>query len=929
MEDYSQLHSQLTSLRQWVVRRGKEPFGIDPETNRISPKAWDDPKRWMTFEQALERSKNYDGIGFIVARNSDGLSVVGGDLDCCRNPRTGTLSAWAISIIEEIKPFYTEPSISGTGIRFFALGHLPNNENKIDGHGSDDLLNEDREAILAAKPKAVFNGFELYEDARHLTITGKKIAEYCFEPEDRTEAIEEAAIPFLAAKATKDMKAGNGKLPQIDILDVIDTSSFFRSGGQLLGPHPTEGSTTGKNLVVDPAKNVYCWMHDGINAGGDAWIWLACECGAVRWEDAGPGALKDRAVMNKTVKYAIEKVLVTSDQVKTPEGGLEARINKRVQEWIAEHHFKTVSDTERLYRYDHGVYLDDGETVLKALIESEFGDKTTNRWVGDIVGKVKRRTYVDRELFNSEPVLNVKNGLLDLETLQLRPHTPDYLSTAQLDVAYDSTARSPEIIKFISEVVQPIDVPLIEEIFGWLLWPDYHIHKAVMLLGPGRNGKGTLLRLITAFLGRKSISNVTLQDLVADRFSKADLYGKIANIGGDLPSKDLSDTAAFRNLTGGDDNRAQEKYRAAFNFRNKAKLLFSANVLPRSPDDTYAFYSRWILIEFLNVFDLQKGTADPNLDEKLQAQDELSGLLNMALAGLARLRRNGWKFSYSKSVEDVETMYKRNSNPVLAFLMDECDAAENSYIEKTVFLNKFNEYARKHGIKPLSTTKFGVLLKDQTEIPVSDYRPHFESGKAAPRCWLGVRIRPVGGQPSGGDGGSKKTDSNSKQSPESDKVVYKENEKNDSVKDKSTPSIVSPTPSSPENRTMVEVEEKKGYREDRVMKNYGRYGLLVDQLDEEPAPILSEGAQDSDSIQTALAEAKGRAEENEAHANEQAKKYMKVKVRIIKKDGYRTQIPSPDNSLKFVDHLYDMGDCLEVDANKARDLVERGIVEKV
>ena len=45
-----------------------------------------------------------------------------------------------------------------------------------------------------------------------------------------------------------------------------------------------------------------------------------------------------------------------------------AEINERIPEWIAEHHFKTMKDTEKLYHYDHGVYLDDGETVLKTII---------------------------------------------------------------------------------------------------------------------------------------------------------------------------------------------------------------------------------------------------------------------------------------------------------------------------------------------------------------------------------------------------------------------------------------------------------------------------------------------------------------------------------------------------------------------------------
>ncbi len=418
-----------------------------------------------------------------------------------------------------------------------------------------------------------------------------------------------------------------------------------------------------------------------------------------------------------------------------------AKINDRIPEWIEEHHFKTVTDTERLYHYDHGVYLDDGEIVLKSLIEKEFGDSTNNRMVSDIVGKVKRRTYVDRDLFNNQNVVNVRNGLLDLETLELEPHTPDYLSTAQINVAYNKDAKAPRIQKFLREVAQSGDIALIEEIVGWLLWPDYNVHKALMLIGCGRNGKGTLLRLITAFLGKKSISNVTLQDLVADRFAKADLYGKLANIGGDLPSKDLSDTAAFRNLTGGDDNRAQEKYRSAFSFRNKAKMMFSANVLPRSPDDTYAFYSRWILLEFLKVFDPQKGTGDPDLDSKLQTPEELSGLLNIALAGLQRLRANGWKFSYDKTVEDVEIMYKRNANPVYAFLLDECEPGEaTDYIEKTLFYNRFKDYAQAHGIRPLSSKKFSELLIDQTEVPVTTFRPYIEHGDR-PMCWQGVRFK--------------------------------------------------------------------------------------------------------------------------------------------------------------------------------------------
>ena len=569
----------------------------------------------------------------------------------------------------------------------------------------------------------------------------------------------------------------------------------------------------------------------------------------------------------KGLGLAFDEIGHISRDGEAVEDGL-AKINERIPDWIAEHHFKTVSDTERLYHYDQGVYLDDGETILKTLIETEFGDVTSNRLVQDVIGKVKRRTYVNRDLFNNRNVLNIKNGLLDLESLQLQPHTPDYLSSAQIDVVYNPDAKAPKIQKFLEDVAQPGDIALIEEIIGWLLWPDYNVHKAVMFLGPGRNGKGTLLRLITAFLGKKSISNVTLQDLVADRFAKADLYGKLANIGGDLPSKDLSDTAAFRNLTGGDDNRAQEKYRAAFSFRNKAKLIFSANNLPRSPDDTYAFYSRWILIEFLKVFDLQKGTADPDLDAKLQTPEELSGLLNIALAGLKRLRANGWKFSYDKTVEDVEIMYKRNANPVIAFLMDECEEDPGSYVEKGVLLSRFRDYSERHNLRPMTITRFGQLLKDQSVIPLSDYRPDSPTGKALPRCWLGVKFK----------------------SP-------------------STPSIVLPTPSFPENENANEKEVKIKDREDRVYPNSGGCG--------------GDGEIKADLLR---AEEQGAAKE--AHDRELAEKYtlrlngQKASVRF--NTDYMTDWKDP-NGKSYMRQFHE-GDVIEVPLERAQTWAKRGVV---
>jgi hypothetical protein len=72
----------------------------------------------------------------------------------------------------------------------------------------------------------------------------------------------------------------------------------------------------------------------------------------------------------------------------------------------------------------------------------------------------------------------------------------------------------------------------------------------------------------------------------------------------------------------------------------------------------------------------------------------------------------------------------------------------------------------------------------------------------------------------------------------------------------------------------------------------------------------------------------------EAHDRELVAKYTKKpdptdteKLRIVKSDGYRTQIPLPDNPHKFVDHLFNCGEVAEFQHWRAKELIERGVAE--
>jgi len=84
------------------------------------------------------------------------------------------------------------------------------------------------------------------------------------------------------------------------------------------------------------------------------------------------------------------------------------------------------------------------------------------------------------------------------------------------------------------------------------------------------------------FLGRRNVAAKTLQRIEGNRFSIGGLFGKLANICADLPAQDLSSTAMFKSLTGGDEVTGEHKFLNEFAFTPFARLIFSANRPPKS-----------------------------------------------------------------------------------------------------------------------------------------------------------------------------------------------------------------------------------------------------------------------------------------------------------------------------------------------------------
>jgi hypothetical protein len=227
-------------------------------------------------------------------------------------------------------------------------------------------------------------------------------------------------------------------------------------------------------------------------------------------------------------------------QNQRPKEEQESQENWLAANVMAEYVCMTTNDNGELFIYDEkrGVYQRNQEWRIRALCRSIDHNVKTHT-IDEVINRVKDWTYVDRSKFDSDNnIVNVKNGLLNMDTLVLTKHSPTHLSTMQLPVKYDPNAKCPTILKFLTEVLKPEDIRVILQLIGYCLYRTNRYEKAFIFYGQGSNGKSTLIRLIEYFLGftslYKNVSHVSLQDLAKNRFKPAELYGKSANVYADL-----------------------------------------------------------------------------------------------------------------------------------------------------------------------------------------------------------------------------------------------------------------------------------------------------------------------------------------------------------------------------------------------------------
>jgi len=424
------------------------------------------------------------------------------------------------------------------------------------------------------------------------------------------------------------------------------------------------------------------------------------------------------------------------------------KIDNVAEKLQKKHGFVTLRKTEEIVLYNGKIYDKiQAETVIKEETEKLIPNCTTHDR-NEVINKIKAQTYTDIEKFDADPnLITVENGILNLETLKLKPHTPKHLSRVLLPVEY----HKPQSVNIEDNLKHTLFWKFLESSFtvnGFFKKEDFetvleiiaspiikrHIdERAFMFLGRGENGKSVCLGYIQSILGKHNVSNITLQDIANDKFMRANLDGMSANIFSDLEQNELKKTGMIKSITSNEGIEVQKKHKQPFTLYPFCNLIFSCNRFPKVYDQTQGFFRRWVIIKWERNFE-----NDPErieyLREKLDANQEEKNLVFSCLASIANKLNKVGKFTHSKDWKTIQSDWNANADPV-----DDFDS--NYILDSDTHKTKRETY---HFYKEI------MLAKGETPMGMSQFSKAFseyhdedraEIDGRTQRVWLNIAFK--------------------------------------------------------------------------------------------------------------------------------------------------------------------------------------------
>ena len=424
------------------------------------------------------------------------------------------------------------------------------------------------------------------------------------------------------------------------------------------------------------------------------------------------------------------------------------KIDDVVKTLLDTYNFVTLRKTEEILLYNGKIYDKiQPESIIKEDTERLIPNCTTHDR-HEVINKIKAKTYADIEDFDTDPnLITLDNGILNIETLELKPHTPKHLSRVLLPVEYhkpehdniEDNLKDTMFWKFLTSSFtvngkfRSKDSEMVLEIISSTIIKRHVDEKAFMFLGQGENGKSVCLSYIQSLIGKDNVSSITLQDIAEDKFMRANLDGMSANIFTDLEQNELKHLGKIKAITSNEPIEVQKKHGQPFTMHPFCKLLFSCNRFPKVYDQTQGFFRRWVIVRWDRNFE-----NDPErieyLREKLDADQEEKNLVFSCLVVIANKLNKAGKFTHSKDWKTIQREWNENADPIDEFDTNHIIDSEEHKTKRDTY-NFYKDILLSKGETPLGMGQFSKAFAEYHD----EYRS--EINGRTERVWLNIDFK--------------------------------------------------------------------------------------------------------------------------------------------------------------------------------------------
>lgn len=695
-----------------------------------NPATWTD---FLTAQKAYENG-GFDGIGFVFTGDDD---LVGIDIDDCRDPTTGALTDFASNIVERVKG-YCEISPSGTGIKIFTRS------DKFAAHADHTI------------------GFEAYSNGRYFTMTGHRVSG------DLPQEVQDLTH-IMPVRPLRTGDAFENYTPPVDGWDVHRVENELLSQ---LDPDCGYSEWTSVGMAMHhqfqgDIEALEAW--DRWSSQSSKYASTGINTCTAKWATFKGQGTTLRSLIFKVNQKKLKEALDRGEIVLDATNPLDHARKFLASLYEVEGGFRLVHYAQEFFIYNGTHYTNIEEQTIRSQLYKLLDKCQKQDKKGNLIPFTANPTVINAALDaiksivhlandpNAKPpvwldgyaknhppaekLISMKNGLFQMDTCTLYPHSLGFFTYNSLPFEYDPAAKCPQWIKFLHDVWgdDQESKDLLQEYFGYILSGDTRQQKFLNIIGPRRSGKGTINKVLTELLGQHNVVSPQMEEL-CDTFGLQPWLGKQLASFTDarVNSKNSAGVVSqLLRIVGGDTVTVNRKNKEAWSGYLPTRIIVYSNEMLRLAENSNALIGRMLVLMMTNSF---YGKEDHNLADRLT--QELAGIFNWAIEGHTRRKdRQGERFVQPKSSEESLEMMSELSNPLLSFIDEALEFGTGYEVDKDDLFACYKHWAIKKNLHPGTEMSFKQRFAASTqEHHVDSYRKRTEG--YTQYLYRGVKLKP-------------------------------------------------------------------------------------------------------------------------------------------------------------------------------------------